>query len=275
MDWAPANRDDERDMNLRNEGSNETAVTAPAKRIVVRSITGPAAVTDHYRRGTGIFRKLTAPATVLALLATSTAIGQEAVSKNRVSVSYRAGWNIKGTFSGIGGSARQNDPGPPVGGVNHEYDDGYVRVDSTNSGLDLTWNWGFDSPSQINGDNLEMRSSHVLEGKSSQDEFQHGFEVTFGRELGAIGKARWGAEGAFNYLYVGLKDRGSQSMTLVTTVDTYALEGVDPFNPPGSQTPNRGTFTGPAPLIPDAPASRREEVTPGGAMASGERQLNA
>ena len=49
-------------------------------------------------------------------------------------------------------NAHAQDPGPPISGVNHDYDDGYVRVDvSTNAG-GLTWYWGYDNSSQVPGD---------------------------------------------------------------------------------------------------------------------------
>ena len=217
--------------------------------------------------------KVTGPA-ALTLLAGLAVLGQD--SKNRVGVSYRSGWNIKGTFSGSGVAAAQSNPGPATGGVDHEYDDGYVRVDSTHNGMGLTWNWGFDSPGQVTGDNLEMRSSRILGGgeNSADDELQHGFEISYGRKMGMLGKLRWGFEGAFNYTYVGLEESGSAPVTVVTTVDTYDVSGISPFDPPGSQTPYRGTFLGPGTLIPDAPISRREEITPG-AIATGKRELNA
>ena len=221
--------------------------------------------------GRGMSLKVTAPA-VLTLLAGLAVLGQD--GKNRFGISYRPGLNIKGSFSGTGTTSPRNNPGPPTGGVNHEYDDGYVRVDSTGNGLGLTWNWGFDSASQVIGDNLEMRSSHIQDGSgSSNDDFQHGFEVTYARELGTIRKARWGVEGALNYTYVGMKASGGAPL-LVTTVDTYDVSGIDPFDPPGSQTPYQGTFVGPGTLIPDAPISRRQDVTTAG-MASAKRELDA
>lgn len=240
--------------------------------LVARSCGRPAAVTDHYRPGPWA---RTSGAAVLALFAATTAMPQEG-SKNRIAVSYRPGWNVKTTFSGIGGFAPQSNPGPATGGVDHEYDDGYVRVDSTNSGLDLTWNWGFERPDQVSGDNLFMRSARgVGDGTQSETDFQHGLEVTLARELGVYGKMRWGVEGALNYLYVGAKSSGAARVTLVNTVDTYDLDGVDPFTSPGSGVPNQGTFFGPGPLIGDAPISRHEEVIPGGAVATGTRELDA
>ena len=224
----------------------------------------------------GHLRTIIAPA-ALTLSATLAVMGQETTEKNRFAISYRPGLNIKGTFSGIGAAGtRRSNPGPPTGGVDHEYDDGYVRVDSTNNGLDLTWNWGFERPEQVVGDDLEMRSSSTMaDGRRSTDDVQHGFEVTYGRELGVVRKARWGFEGALNYTYVGLKESGSAPVTTVTTVDTYDVSGIDPFDPPGSQTPYRGTFAGPGTLIPDAPISRRQEITAGGAVVTGKRELDA
>jgi hypothetical protein len=194
---------------------------------------------------------------------------------NRIGISYRVGYNIDATFSGIGRSAAASNPGPMTGGVNHEYDDGYVRVDSTNNGLDLTWNWGFESPSQVSGDNLFMHSTRSLGGssRSGGDDLHHGMEATYSRELGTYKKARWGVEGAFNYLNVAIRDNGSVGADLEVTTDTYDLEGIDPFDPPGSQNPYQGTFTGPGPLIADAPINRTVQVTPG--VVTGRRELDA
>lgn len=216
--------------------------------------------------------KVSGPA-ALTLLAALAVLAQD--SKSRIGFNYRSGWNIKGSFSGIGGIAAQSDPGPPTGGANHEYDDGYVRVDSTHNGMGLTWNWGFDNPSQVMGDNLDMHSSRTLAGGSTRadDELHHGFEFTYARELGTLRKARWGFEGAFNYTRVDMKETASVPVTVVTTTDTYDVSGIDPFNPPGSQTPYRGTFYGPGTLIPDAPISRRQETST--VIAGGKRELGA
>ena len=198
-------------------------------------------------------------------------------SPNRVGISYRVGYNIEASFSGVGRFAAQASPGPATGGVNHEYDDGYVRVDSTSNGLDLTWYWGFESPSQASGDNLFLHSTRGLGGSSHSggDELHHGMEATYARELGTYKKARWGVEGAFNYLNVGIRDRGSTAADLEVTTDTYDLDGIDPFHPPGSQNPYQGTLTGPGPLIADAPINRSVEVIPGGTVVTGERELDA
>lgn len=194
---------------------------------------------------------------------------------NRVSISYRVGYNLEAKFSGVGRSALSN-PGPVSGGVDHEYDDGYVRVDSTHNGLGLTWNWGFDSASQVSGDNLFMHSTQGIGGGSSRaggDDWHHGMEATYARDIGMIRNARWGMEGAFNFLSVGIRDGRSVHAEVQRITDTYALEGIDPFDPPGSQNPYRGTFYGPGPLIDDVPINRSVEVT--SAIVNGTRQIDA
>jgi hypothetical protein len=74
---------------------------------------------------------------------------------------------------------------------------------------------------------------------------------------------------------VGIRDGRNLRADLERVTDTYALEGIDPFDPPGSQNPYHGTFRGPGPLIPDAPINRSVDVIPGGVLVTGTRQLDA
>jgi len=197
---------------------------------------------------------------------------------NRIGLSYRVGYNISAKFTGLGGFAAQSNPGPSTGGVNHEYDDGYVRVDSTHNGLGLTWNWGFDSASQVQGDNLLLSSTRTVASGSAREganDFQHGIEATYARELGTFRKARWGFEGAFNFMNVNMRNNASVPVSVTRLTDTYALDGVIPFDPITSQNPYQGTFMGPGPLIADAPIQRTEQVVPSGAIATGSRRLDA
>ena len=71
--------------------------------------------------------------TLLTSLAAPCVIGQEGAT--RVGVNYRLGYTISASFTGLGSATPQSDPGPIAGGVNHEYDNGYVRRDSTGNGL--------------------------------------------------------------------------------------------------------------------------------------------
>src|ERR1041384_8244063 len=71
--------------------------------------------------------------------------------KNEVSLGYRMGYLLTAKFKYLGGFTMQSDPGPKTGTYqNHTYDDGYVVRDSRNPHADTyTWNWGFNSPSQV------------------------------------------------------------------------------------------------------------------------------
>ena len=59
-------------------------------------------------------------------------------------------------------------PGPAVGGVNHSYDDGYVYVDITGDAGGYTWNWGYQSSSQIHANFLVFTSETNLDANTIQ-----------------------------------------------------------------------------------------------------------
>src|SRR5919108_408024 len=93
--------------------------------------------------------------TIAGILLTSTACAQ---NENRVhfeqerlgsrfGLSYRAGFNISAKFKNASGFAPGADPGPARSGINHNYENGYNRVDSSgNSGAceNCTWYWGYE-----------------------------------------------------------------------------------------------------------------------------------
>src|SRR3954453_18024238 len=82
---------------------------------------------------------------------------------NRFGFSYRAGFNVSARFRNVAGLTQVNDPGPAVAGANHNYDDGYNRVDNTGNnhgGTIATWNWGYENASQVNGtSDISMHSA--------------------------------------------------------------------------------------------------------------------
>src|SRR5262249_48661628 len=67
-------------------------------------------------------------------------------------VGLLVGFNLKASFSQSGQfSVSGSQPGEPgVSGVNHFYDDGYVRVDETGNALGKTTYWGYRDSSQYN-----------------------------------------------------------------------------------------------------------------------------
>src|SRR5258707_361613 len=133
---------------------------------------------------------------------------------NRVSLSLRFGFNINAQFKGIGGSlnpASYNGNGRKTpDGAAYNYDNGYVLTDVSGNAGGQSWNWGYDSASQVNAGNNSIafqRTTATAAGSSSSGNVDNdagtpGFEVAYDRLLGV--KADWhnlryGIEGAFNY----------------------------------------------------------------------------
>jgi hypothetical protein len=205
-----------------------------------------------------------------------------APSLNRVSVAYRVGLNLTASFKGLGGFQAQSDPGPATGTrQRHTYDDGYFLPDSRLGNIDnYTWNWGFNSPSQVQpgagtpyGSLLLHSSRAPATTESSTDDPQPGFEIAFERQLGQLGRLRWGMEVAFNFTDVTASDDSTLAANSVRTTDTYNLEGLNPFT--SGNTPYHGTFYGPGPLPVDSPASRQVQQIPGGAIITSSHSLDA
>ena len=201
--------------------------------------------------------------------------------RNRFSLGYRFGMNVSAEFKGFGGS-----PAVPSG----FYDDGYVLPSSRQTGGPnpapdgRTWNWGYNSPAQVQAGSLLMTRStsplssttHTLDDNSAA---ALGFELSYARELwsgGASNDWRFGVEAALNYSTFDFKSTWQQSMSVIRTVETYALGGVvPPYDPATGQT-HQGTYDGPGPTIPVNPTAPPQTTTiPNGATMTAQRELEA
>jgi hypothetical protein len=189
-------------------------------------------------------------------------------------LSYRLGLNITADFKGLGGFTARTDPGAnTLPGQNRQYDDGYVQSDVR--GLpNQTWNWGYYdrntlSPGATAIDLNSSSSSASAMSPGVGGDPQHGFELTFGRQLGQSRGAGWGFELAFNFTDLTIHDATAVSTPVTRITDTYSFGG---FAPPLS--PYYGTFLGPGPSIGSAPT---RVVGPGFSQASitGQRNLDA
>jgi hypothetical protein len=224
----------------------------------------------------------TGPFVVASLLVASLAPTQaEAQSfldlsrRNQFRLSYRGGFNISATFKDTGTPSQPTDPGPPAAGVDHNYDDGYNRLDSSGNLNNQTWYWGYVNPGQVPGDGfIYMHSTSSTPASAPQEESrvpQNGLELTYNRELARTGKVFWGIEAAMNYTRLSIDANNVPGGTVNLLTDAYALGSTVPPAPP-----YYGTYEGPVPGGPNRPVigdvpTRSVEVS----TAIGRRELEA
>lgn len=187
---------------------------------------------------------------------------------NWFSIGPRFGLNINGRFKHLGNATSQ--PGPATGGsTDRTYDDGYVKADSSGNSGGLTWNWGYNNASQVQGDNLAFHStSSSKNGQLENDgDPQLGFDLAYGRRLGKILNGSWGMEAAFDFTTTSIRDNRSLNGNGTLITDTYPLGGTMPDQPPYF-----GSFNGPGALIGSNP-NRTTSADP--FVVDGRRKLDA
>jgi YD repeat-containing protein len=211
---------------------------------------------------------------VAAFASLATAHAQpEPEGLNHFRFSARSVFNIKGGFADVGSLALNPGRITPDGSA-YNYDDGYVLTDASGNAGGQTWNWGYDSASQLSGDSILMHRTTALAGTGGGSGLDSadpslGFELVYARELGRSEKLRYGVEVALDYVGVSLDGARQSSGTVTLTTDTY---GFTPgTTPPGA--PYQGTFNGPGFLIGFAPVD--SDSTTAGATVSGRYQLDA
>jgi hypothetical protein len=185
----------------------------------------------------------------------------ETDNPNRWSLGARFGMNFKADFhnnaAGNPGNTGVN-PGPATGGVDHNYDDGYVRVDSSGNAGGRTWYWGYQNSSQYHvvGDTMQFHaiqssSPSVPANNNVTGDPQYGLELTYQRVLGHlpfVSSGRWGLEAGFGYTDLDLRDNRSATGLTTVTTDAFELNGVLP-----PSAGYNGTFVGPGALLGDIP----------------------
>ena len=190
---------------------------------------------------------------------------------NGWSLAPSVGLNIRTTFKSLGGFTTQTAVGAAIGGVDHNYDDGFNRLDSRALPGGETWNWGFSNASQTPGDGtVRMNSSSSAADLTSQSgsDYKLGLEVRYRRQIGVLENLRWGIEGVFSWHDLSAEENHSLAGTVTRITDTYSLNN----NP--IPAPFTGTAGGPGPLISDIPA-RTPTVIPSGAVVTGQSKLDA
>jgi hypothetical protein len=195
---------------------------------------------------------------------------------NRVSLSYRMGMNITVDFKKLGGFPAISDPGPATGSTfNRSYDNGsYNRVDSSGNAGETTWYWGYESDSQLRGNALVMESSTSpanVTSKDRENDPQHGFEISYTRQLHRHKNLRFGVEGAFGYTLVDASDSRTLFGTVNRITDSFIIPGGVSVVP---AAPYHGTFFGPGALMSSSP-ERMTSVISHNAVITGQRQIDS
>jgi hypothetical protein len=195
---------------------------------------------------------------------------------NRISLSYRMGMNITVDFNKLGGFPALSDPGPATGSTfDRNYDNGsYNMVDSSGNLGGTTWYWGYESASQLQGNSLVMESSSSPANKSSKNNMndpQHGFELSYGRQLYRHKNLRFGLEGGFGYTLVDASDSRTLFATVNRITDSFVIPGGVSVVP---NAPYHGTFFGPGALMSSSP-ERVTSVISRDAVITGHRKIDS
>lgn len=163
------------------------------------------------------------------------------------------GLGIKGQIKLRGTLAVSGKNPGPVGqhGANHEFDDGYVRVDATGNALDQTSNWGYENASQYDAgaQTLSMHTANSITASGSKDlenQFNIGAELAYGQTLKQWDRMRLGWEFGFGYLPITLESSGSVAGTVNRSTYTFSTGSIIV---PGA--PYHGGFSGIGPTISD------------------------
>lgn len=185
----------------------------------------------------------------------------------------RSGWYVR-----LGAATRFNVkaaitavPLPAGAGV---YNDGFVQPDVSGTASGLTWNWGYNSASQVVGDHLMLSRLDGAPNIGRQD-LNVGNPLFGGELIGgyhlrefALGKrtARLGFEMGYGYFSNSEGLNLAAAGTATRTTDGFGLNGIVP-----PIAPYAGSFYGPGPLVnlnPDA-ASHTVVVSPAAATFQG------
>jgi hypothetical protein len=215
--------------------------------------------------------------TAALALGSSAGSAQEAEHwTKRFRLGFVTGFNIEAEFSlrgdfGVSGI----DPGQPgVGGLNHTYDDGYVRLDDTGNAGGVTSNWGYQAASQYDpvNETLTFRgtTSFSQEGSSSSasDEPYYGLDLAYGGRLMDAAGGVLGWELGFRWLPVKFEDRQSLNVTATRVVHRFSTAGI--VLP---QAPYHGGSSGVGPVIGDVAEALPSETSPG--LLTGVRRVKA
>jgi hypothetical protein len=200
--------------------------------------------------------------------------GLTGAASAELGVSAGASFNYKAKFrSAPATQLRANDPGDPVGGTDHFYDDGYNRVDISENDGSETWYWGYENASQHVNDTITMNSSRTTidAGSSSerQEDVQPALEVYWQTDLTENKRWNFGVRAALRWQNIRINNRVLYGTTVDTISDTYS-HGTGLLIP---DAPYEGSYAGPGIVLGDTP--NRDTSSAAGPQVLATRKLNA
>jgi hypothetical protein len=183
-------------------------------------------------------------------------------------------FNVDVSFSGLGGAVRGSNPGPSTGGAVHRvYDDGFNSVDSTGNADGTTARWGYQSRSQIQGDQLVLSAASGQTRARAEDVgnfVEPSFQLEYRGSMGPLGAADWGIILGIGYQTVNGEARESFTTSAQIIEDRYAL-----YNAPGDlpEPPYSGSADSEGPRIGSTP-NRSVRVAQDGMRVDGRWELD-
>lgn len=187
-----------------------------------------------------------------------------------VGINLEAEFSLGGDF-GVSGVA----PGlPGVGGGDHSYDDGYVRLDDTGNAGGYTSNWGYRDSSQYDpaAETLTFRGttsfSQTGSTATATDEPYYGLDLAYGGRVMEAAGGVLGWEFGFMFLPATFENREPHQVTAQRVVHRFSTAGI--VLP---QAPYNGGTSGVGPVIGDVAEELPGETTTG--TLTGSRTVEA
>lgn len=150
-----------------------------------------------------------------------------------VALNARANFSMHGNFNISGNDLATGN-----------FDDGYIRQDSTGNAGGYSSYWGYNNNSQFDAasSTLTLHSASTFSGQSdtrASDSFSAGFDLAYGDSYWTWNNAKIGWEFGFGILPISITD--SSPMNVGVTQNSYAFQSLG-FTP--TPTPYQGTYDG-------------------------------
>lgn len=185
-----------------------------------------------------------------------------------MSINIDARFSLAG-ISGVAGHA----PGPAgVKGVDHVYDDGFVRVDQTGNAGGLTSLWGYTSSSQYDSAAHTLtfhntQSYSAAENSQIQNPASFGLDLAYGGQFASLLGGAVGWESGFGWMPISIQDAHP-----VQAVFDRVVQSFDTGTILLPQAPYNGGAGGQGPLVHDLATALPNQAAIGGTI-TGTRKL--